>query len=56
MEKIIVDVGIKKQIKEELTVSYKTVSQALFGMTKTDLAKRIRAKALELGGVEVPQK
>lgn len=56
MNEILVTHNAKRQIKDELNTSYPTVRRALYGMTKTDLAKRIRAKALELGGVEVPQK
>lgn len=51
MNRIIVDINVKKQIKDELGVTYQTIKSALFGMTKTDKALSIRSKALELGGV-----
>lgn len=56
MNKIIVDANVKKQIKDELGCTYQTIKTALFGMTKTEKAKKIRAKALEFGGVEIQSK
>lgn len=57
MSAIIVNHSVKKRIKDELNTTYPTIRTALFGMTDTDLAKEIRAKALELGGVKVePEK
>lgn len=53
MSEIIVNHSVKKRIKEELDTTYPTIRSALYGMTKTDKAKAIRAKALELGGVKV---
>jgi len=52
MKKIIIDHKAKKRIKDALNTSYPTIRLALVGGSDTDLAKRIRAKALELGGVE----
>lgn len=53
MCEIIVNHSVKKRIKEELDTTYPTIRTALFGMTNTEKAKAIRAKALELGGVKV---
>ncbi|SHE30383.1 hypothetical protein [Dysgonomonas macrotermitis] len=53
MSEILVKHSVKKRIKEELNTSYPTVQSALFGMTDTQLAREIREKALQLGGVEV---
>lgn len=53
MGEIIVNHSVKKRIKEELNTTYPTIRSALFGMTSTELAKNIRSKALELGGVKV---
>lgn len=53
MNEILVSHSVKKRIKEELNTTYPTIRTALFGMTCTALAKEIRAKALQLGGVEV---
>ncbi|MDR1883717.1 MAG: hypothetical protein LBR26_13175 [Prevotella sp.] len=53
MTEIIVKHRIKKQIKEALKTTYPTIRSALFGMTNTETAIKIREKALELGGVEV---
>lgn len=53
MCEIIVNHSVKKRIKESLGTSYPTIQKALYGMTDTELAKNIRAKALEMGGVKV---
>lgn len=53
MSEILLKHKVKKQIKEALNTSYPTIRLALLGETDTDLAKEIRAKALELGGVKV---
>lgn len=55
MNEILIKHKSKKKIKESLNTTYPTIRLALLGDVDTDLAKRIRAKALELGGVEVPQ-
>lgn len=54
-QRILIDHSLKKQIMEELNTTYPTIRTALYGMTRTDKAKAIRAKALELGGVLVTQ-
>lgn len=53
MNKIIVDIHVKKQLKTEIGCTYQTVKSALYGMTKTPKSKSIRQRALELGGIEV---
>lgn len=45
--------SVKKQIKESLGTTYPSIRLALLGATTTELAKSIRTKALELGGVKV---
>lgn len=57
MGEILIKHKVKKRIKESVGASYPTIRLALLGETDTDLAKQIRTKALELGGVEVePEK
>lgn len=53
MKEIIVKHGIKKLIKKELNTTYPTIRSAFHGMTKTEIAQKIRELALKLGGVEV---
>jgi hypothetical protein len=53
MNEILIRHKCKKRIKSELDTSYPTIRTALAGITDTELALRIRAKALELGGVEI---
>lgn len=56
MKRIIVDFAVKKQIKDKVNCTYQTIKSALFGMTNTKKAQKIRALALKLGGVEVESK
>lgn len=53
MDKIIVEHKVKKRICDELNVSYGSVYLALLGVRDTELCRRIREKALGLGGIEV---
>jgi hypothetical protein len=53
MNEILIRHKCKKRIKSELDTSYPTIRTALAGISDTELALRIREKALELGGVEV---
>lgn len=53
MCEIIVNHSVKKLIKEELNTTDLTTRTVLFGMTNTEKAKAILAKALELGSVKV---
>ena len=52
MNEILIKHKVKKQIKEDLNTSYPTIRLALLGETRTELAKRIRQKAIALGGIE----
>lgn len=51
-KEILVNNGVRKQIKEALNCSYPTIRAALTYETNTLLGQRIRDVALELGGVE----
>lgn len=51
--RIILDHSLRKRIMDDLGTTYPTIRAALFGMTHTDKARAIRARAIELGGVEV---
>lgn len=51
MKRIIVDHGIRKQLKEEGYGSYPTIREALLCQSNTDVARKIRQRALQLGGV-----
>ena len=54
--RIIVDFGAKKVIKEELKLgSYPTIRLALAGKAYTPQLIRIRQAALKLGGMELPK-
>lgn len=51
-EKILVDRGVKKQLREEFGTSKPTIQKALSETpAQTGLHERIRLRALELGGV-----
>ena len=57
MYEILIKHKVKKQIKAELNTSYPSIRLALLGETDTDLARQIRKKAIELGGIEItPEK
>jgi hypothetical protein len=47
---ILVDKAIKRNLREAFKVSVPTVNDALNGKTQSDLARRIRKRALDLGG------
>jgi hypothetical protein len=49
MAKILRDKGTVKELKTIFGVSHPTVLSALDGKTKSELANRIRKKALEMG-------
>jgi len=51
--RILVNNGDKKKLKEQFGCSYPTVSAALNGKETTSIHNRIREAALKLGGVEV---
>lgn len=51
--RILTDRGMKKMIREIYHCSFPTIKSALDGSEVTALQKRIRIKALELGGLEV---
>lgn len=51
MKRIIVDHGIRKQLKEEGYGSYPTIREALNCRSNTEAARKIRQRALQLGGV-----
>ena len=51
MKKILVDYGTRKRLKEEGYGSYPTIQSALDCRTDTVVARRIRQRALQLGGV-----
>jgi len=53
MGEILVKHYMKKAIIDSLNTTYPTVRKALRGKGDTALIKKIREKALELGGVEV---
>jgi hypothetical protein len=53
MNEILLRYKTKKRIKDELNTSYPTIRLALLGETHTKLSARIRAKAIELGGIEI---
>lgn len=53
-KKIIVDMGVKKELKEEFNTSYPTVSKALKpDYPETARNIQIRLRALEKGGVVI---
>ena len=51
MKKIIVDYGTRKRLKEEGYGSYPTIQSALDCRTDTAVARKIRQRALQMGGV-----
>ena len=51
MKQIIVGYGVVKQLENELHTSRVTVGAALRLRTNTELARKIRQRALQLGGV-----
>lgn len=51
--RILVNNGDKKKLKQLFGCSYPTVSSALNGKETTSLHIRIREKAIKLGGIEV---
>ncbi len=53
--RILVNNGVRKRIKDALNCSYPTVRTALKGKADTPLALQIRKVALEMGGVEVEE-
>ncbi len=53
MRQILVKRGVMKQIMKDVGVTTPTIIAALKYETHTDKAKRIRQRALQLGGVEV---
>lgn len=53
MKRIIIGYGVSKKIMEDIGVTAPTIIAALKYETHTDKAKKIRQRALQLGGVEV---
>lgn len=53
MPKIVVDHGEKQNLVREFSTSFQYVRQSLGGEKLTPTALAIRAKALELGGIEI---
>lgn len=53
MRQILVKRGVVKKIMKDVGVTTPTIIAALKYETHTDKAKRIRQRALQLGGVEV---
>ena len=51
MKRIIVDHGTRKRLKEEGYGSYPTIREALNCSSNTEVARKIRQRALQLGGV-----
>ena len=51
MKIIIVDHGTKKQLMSEGLGSYPTIREALNCRSNTEVARKIRQRALQLGGV-----
>lgn len=51
MKRIIVDHGTRKRLKEEGYGSYPTIREALNCLSNTEVARKIRQRALQLGGV-----
>jgi hypothetical protein len=49
---ILADLEIKRNLREAFKVSHNTVNDALNGKTQSDLARRIRKRAMDLGGAE----
>jgi hypothetical protein len=49
---ILADLEIKRSLRYAFKVSNNTVNDALNGKTQSDLARRIRKRALDLGGAE----
>lgn len=50
MRQIIVNYGIRKRLKAEGLGSYPTIREALDCRSNTEVARRIRQRALQLGG------
>ena len=51
MKRIIVDHGTRKRLKEEGYGSDPTIREALNCLSNTEVARKIRQRALQLGGV-----
>ena len=51
MKIIVVDHGVKKKLMEEGYGSYPTIREALNCRSNTEAARKIRQRALQLGGV-----
>ena len=51
MKIIVVEHGIKKKLMEEGYGSYPTIREALNCQSNTEAARKIRQRALQLGGV-----
>ncbi len=51
MKRIIVDHGTRKRLMEEGYGSYPTIREALNCLSNTEVARKIRQRALQLGGV-----
>lgn len=51
MKRIIVDHGTRKRLKDEGYGSYPTIRGALNCLSNTEVAMKIRQRALQLGGV-----
>lgn len=52
MKRILVETGEKKKLAEYFAVTQQTVRNALRGITEGEQPDRIRAEALNRGGVE----
>lgn len=55
MNKILVDLGEKQNLKRIFKTSYPTVRKALNGKSESKLSFQIRKAAIERGGLEVIQ-
>lgn len=51
MKRIVVDHGIRKRLMAEGFGSYPTIREALNCQSNTEVARKIRQRALQLGGV-----
>ena len=51
MKRIIVDHGTRKRLMEEGYGSYPTIREALNCLSNTEVARKIRQRALQLGGL-----
>jgi len=51
--KILVNIGEKKNLKELFNCSYPTIRTSLNGKSSTSLGYKIRKAAIERGGVEI---